>query len=177
MHLTLLIITEGIPAVGPFEKYGLPGLLIFLLIVVFWYFMQDANKKNSKREDEINKQNEAREKKIIEHNEIRERAMLQQGDELRRLVDRISTDSRETANKLDRNYNEAIDKFIKVIKEQSDQNNFTTQTLIELKDKVEEVAKKNHLSKSDFNEFKKDITDILGRIGLEYYLVSKTKGQ
>lgn len=150
------------PSQNMFKEYGIPGLLILLMLGMFKYFMNDADKKSEKREDSI-----------MKHNEMRESAYKNSVESLQKLVERVGQDWRETNFKLDRNYQDAINKFVAVIKEQADQNNYSVSVLTELKGKIEELSKRNHLSRSDYEDFRNQLTSIFNKIGLEYNLTRK----
>lgn len=150
------------PSTNVFKEYGIPGLLILLMLGMFKYFISDADKKSEKRE-----------KDIMTHNGIREKALEQSLESLQKLVERVGQDWRETNFKLDRNYQDAINKFVQVIKDQSEQNNYSVQVLTELKEKIEELSKRSHLNKEDFSNFKTELTGIFNKIGLEYNLTRR----
>lgn len=153
-------ITE--PTTNMFKEYGIPGLLILLMLGMFKYFMNDADKKSEKREDVI-----------LRHNEMREKSLESALSSLEKLVERVGQDWRETNYKLDRNYQDAINKFVAVIKDQGEQNNYSVQVLTELKEKIEELSKRNNITKSDYDEFRTQLTNIFNKIGLEYNLSRK----
>lgn len=164
--MLLLFIAQTIAQMEPntnlFKDYGFPGLLILLMIFMFKYFISEASKQSEKRE-----------KEIMRENEIREKAYQSSIDQMQKLVETVSRDWRETNFKLDRNYQDAINKFVQVIKEQAEQNNYSVQVLTELKEKIEELSKKKHLSFTDFESFKTDILNIFQKIGIEYNLPKK----
>jgi len=150
------------PSQNVFKEYGIPGLLILLMLGMFKYFMNDADKKSEKREESI-----------MKHNEMREKSLESALSSLQKLVERVGQDWRETNYKLDRNYQDAINKFVDVIKEQGEQNNYSVGVLTELKEKIEELSKRNHLSRSDYEDFRNQLTSIFNKIGLEYNLTRK----
>lgn len=162
LYLFTLIQPSPEPSITLAEKYGLPGLLVLLMLGMFKYFIWDANKKNEKREQEL-----------IKENAMREKALTNLVESVRDNMKRQSEDWRETNLKLDRNYQDAINKFVQVIKEQAEQNNYSVQVLTELKEKIEELNKNKHLSANDFDTFKSEILTIIHRMGIEYNLSKK----
>lgn len=148
------------------------GLLIVIVLLLYW-FIQSTEKRFEKRDEELKKYNEDREEKIKTTNETREKAMLLQLEQLTKLIDRIGQDWRETNLKLDRNYQDSINKFLEVVKQQAEQNNYSIQVLTEVKEKIDELSKKSHLTKNDFGEFKNEIVTILSKMGIEYNLSKK----
>jgi F0F1-type ATP synthase membrane subunit b/b' len=148
------------------------GLLIVIVLLLYW-FIKSTEKRFEKRDDELRKYNEDREEKIKSNNEAREKAMLQQLEQLTKLIDRIGQDWRETNLKLDRNYQDSINKFLDVVKQQAEQNNYSIEVLTKVEQKIEELSKKSHLTKNDFIEFKNEVVNILSKMGIEYNLSKK----
>lgn len=148
------------------------GLLIVIVLLLYWFMMR-VEKRFDKRDDELKKYNEAREDKIRDHNETREKAMITQIEQLGKLIDRIGQDWRETNLKLDRNYQDSINKFLEVIKQQAEQSNYSIEVLTKVEQKIDELSKKSHLTKNDFGEFKNEVITILSKMGIEYNLSKK----
>lgn len=175
LFFTLITFADDIPNIPSSWLNEFPfsvGLLIVIVLILYW-FIKSTEKRFEKRDDENKIYNESREEKIKLHNEQREKILLQQMEQLARLIDRMSNDMRDTNLKLDRNYQDSITKFLEVVKEQNERNDYSIGILTRLETKVEEIAKKSHLSKEDFGNFKNEITSILTKMGLEYNLTKK----
>lgn len=162
IHLTSTFIaqqTVGEPLTNSLLQYGIAGALIILLIMLFRFFANHSSKENIARED-----------KIMEHNKSREEAYKDTVLTLKSLIRDLDTNWKTTADRMDRNYQDSIDKFIKVIDKVMDQNSYTTQILVELKDKIEHYTKRN-----DIEEMKKEIINHINKINLQYNLTPKNR--
>lgn len=146
---------------SPYLLGGIALSLVGLLVAVFKYFAADADKKNA-----------AREERILQHNTLREQAYSETVYSLKNLITDLDRNWKSTADRMDHNYQNSIDKFIKVIDKVMDQNSYTTQVLVELKEKIEHYTKQN-----DVSAMKKEILDALSKINLEYNLTPKNRTQ
>lgn len=140
-------------------QYGLAGAMVILLILMFRFYASHANKEGEKRE-----------KNIMDHNEKRENAYQETVSTLRTLIRDLDSNWKSTADRMDRNYQESISRFISVVDKVMDQNSYATQVLVELRDKVEHYNKRN-----DIDEMKREILAVLSKITLEYNLTPKNR--
>lgn len=146
-------------SLNPLLQYGIAGGMVILLILLFKFFASHNNREGEKRE-----------KRIMEHNENRENAYKETVSTLRTLVRDLDSNWKNTADRMDRNYQESISRFINVVDKVMDQNSYATQVLVELRDKVEHYNKRN-----DIEEMKREILAVINKITLEYNLTPKTR--
>ncbi len=165
--LNIVFIASIFPLVAqelPFTsylQYGIAGIMAVLLYFVFKHIVAASDKRNADREE-----------RILAHNKQREESYTSLVKSVKDLIGDLDKNWKSTADRMDRNYQDSIDKFIKVIDKVMDQNSYTTQILVELKDKIEHFTKKN-----DVDEMKKEILAALNKIVLEYNLTPKNRSQ
>lgn len=161
LAFTFIILQQSVgePSINFLLQYGIAGALIILLIMLFKFFAAHNNKENA-----------AREEKIMDHNKLREHSYKELVDSLKGLIRDVDNNWKTTADRMDRNYQDSIDKFIKVIDKVMDQNSYTAEVLIQLQHKVDAALKKN-----DIEALRNEIVNILSKIGLEYNLTPKNR--
>lgn len=161
----LVIILQQVQQTDPISNsllnYGLAGALIIVILVLIKYFRDSGMRDNKSREDDL-----------MEKNKFREERYATTISDLKTVIEKVDQNYRVAIDKMDKNHRENIEKFVGVIRDVMEQNNYSTQILTELKSKIEASLITN---KDNFKSFKHDITNILQQMGIEYNLTRKDK--
>lgn len=164
LNTQLLLQLRNSIGTGSFNifDYGIAGALIIVIIIIFQFFKWITERENKRRDkayadllDKLNGDSKLRD-------EGYKRLVDSTGGEFKKII----CDLTRLIEKTDRNYSDAIDKFIKVIKEQADSNSYLISELTKLQEKIEALTRNSSSTKND-------ILDAIKSLTLHYEIKSK----
>jgi hypothetical protein len=155
LHISPSIAQVNPPEVKSWLDYGLTVAFIGLLIYIFWYLQKSEALKEAKRSERYQSDNKVRDERY--GNLIKE-------------LSSIIKENHTSIQKIDANYNEAIEKFIVVINKQMDQNNYIVRELTDLKNEIQTNLK---LNSRDFKELERAIINKIDSLTLHYEISRK----